>query len=356
LRRSAAVGRFIFVYARIVIYLRSPRQWLRNARPAGRLALSACAARLVARFVAPAIVLAASPVHAQWRFASSPAASAWYDVLDSLRLSGRGALALTRTPGDPVAPLARTLAAERFDILQFAPLYYPSATAAALADALEDAAGTSAPRVPRAQFLVGAIRTALPDPRDRLRVAELAGALRRTMPQGADAARLAAWQSAWDRRFAVALTPFLARERLDGGVIWIVPALGPEGRLFAGVPADRHDNVIAISEPFGNDDADGPLFAAVRELCFPLVSRVADRVTDFTKRAGGAAQAARRASTAAVRCGAALLDQLAPAESDAYRAHWLRVGGGDTFDALYPPDPVLTALILAALSALPRSR
>jgi len=330
--------------------------WRRMMPPAGRRAHGEIAARRVALCVALAVGLAASPVHAQWRFATSPAASAWYDVLDSLRLSGRGPLPLTRTPGDPVAPLARALAAERFDILQFVPLYFPSATAAALADALEDAAGTAAPRAPRAQFLVGAIRTALPDPRDRQRVAELAAALRRTIPQGADPARLATWQSAWDRRFAAALTPFLARERLDGGIIWVAAALGPDGRLFAGVPADRRDNVIAVSEPFGNDDAEGPLFAAVRELCFPLVSRVADRVTDFTKRAGGTAHAARRASTAAVRCGAALLDQLAPEESAAYRAHWVRVGRGDAFDTTYPPDPLLSAPLLAALADVPRPK
>ena len=348
MRRAAGIRIFIFVYARIVIYLRAPRQWLRATRSAGRLAIGAVAALFVA--------LAAAPAHAQWRIASSPAANAWYDVLDLLRLGGRGALPLTRTPGDPVAPLARVLAAERFDLLQFVPLYYPSATPAALADALEDAAGSSAPRAPRAQFLVGAIRSALPDARDRQRVAELAVALRRTMPQGADPARLTAWQSDWDRRFAAALGPFLARERLDGGILWVVPSLGPEGRLFAGVPADRRDNLIAVGEPRANDDADAPLFAAVRELCFPLVSRVADRMADFTKRAGGAPQAERRASIAAVRCGAELLDRFASAESKAYRAHWLRVGAGDAFDARYPPDPILSAPVLAALSELPRAK
>jgi hypothetical protein len=111
-----------------------------------------------------------------------------------------------------------------------------------------------------------------------------------------------------------------------------------------------------VSEPLGSDDPDGPLFAAVRELCFPLVSRVADRVGAFTKRAGGAPQAARRASIAAVRCGAALLDHLAPAESPAYRAHWMRVGRSESFDTIYPPDPVLSTPVQASISELPRAR
>jgi len=326
------------VYSRIVIYFLSVHQWQ-----------GAAAAAILLAGAVPA------PSAAQWRFSPSPTATAWYGVLDSLHLAGHGALPLTRAPGTPVAPLARTLAADRFDVIHFAPLYYPSASPVALADALEDAAGTAEPRAVRARFLVGALRAALPDAADRQHVASLASALRRAVPVGVEAEQLAAWQSAWDRRFASPLAPFLARDRLDSGVIWIVPSLGPEGRLFAGVPADRHDNLIAISTPVGADDADGPLFAAVREICFPLVSRTADRVA-LARRAGGTTQAARRASFAAVRCGAALLDAVAPAEAAAYRAHWQRVGGGGAFDALYPTDALLSAPVQAALTALQRTK
>jgi hypothetical protein len=346
---------FIFVYASIVIYSAAARQWMRRALPSQRPVRPAWA-RACAVLAAGFALGLAAPAAAQWRIAAPPAATAWFAALDSLRLAGRGALPLTRSQGAPRSPLGQTLAADRYAVLHFAPLYYPSATLPALADAVEDAAGTGAPRAPRAQFLVGAIRQALPDTRDRRALAELAALARVVSPPTVPAAQLAVWQTAWDGRFALPLLPFLRAERLDGGVLMIIPSLGAEGRLFAGVPGNRTDNLIAVQAPLDPNDADGPLYAAVRELCFPLVSRTADATPEFRSDARSSRDAARRASLAAVRCGADLLDRLAPREADGYRAHWRAVAGGaGSFDTLFPPDAVLTPRVLEALPAAGRA-
>jgi hypothetical protein len=352
LRPGLAKGNFIFVYSCIVIYLfaprnsppRRPRATLSRPRTAGTALLSAALAAALLTGIAPA-------AEAQWRFSASPSAAAWYAAADSLRLTGHGALPLVRSPGEPVTGLGRALADERFDILHFVPLYFPSATPAALADAVDDAAGDGAPRAPRSQFLVGAIRRALPEVADRRRLAELATLSRRIAPPPLAPAQLAAWQGAWDSRFAAALSPFLVSERLDRGVALVVPSLGAEGRVFAGVPADRSDNLIAVGVPLNAADIDGPLYAVVRELCFPLVSRIAESTPAFRRAAGAGGEAARRASLAAVRCGADLLDRVRPSEATGYRRHWSAALGGppSTFDRLYPPDPLLFPRLRTAL-------
>ena len=72
---------------------------------------------------------------------------------------------------------------------------------------------------------------------------------------------------------------------------------------------------------------------------------------EFRRTVGNPADAARRTGVAAVRCGAELLDRVAPAEAAPYRAHWLRVANrGPAFDAAFPPDAVLAAAIRVALS------
>ncbi len=291
---------------------------------------------------------------AQWRVAAPAATSAWYAALDSVRLPGAGAFSFTRAAGPANTPLALALASGRFDVLHFVPLYYPSASRSALADALDDAAGSATPRAPRAQLVVGILRQSIADPQDRQRLTELAALVRHIAPPVVAAAQIDAWQDAWNRRFAAGLAPFLARERLDAGILLVVPSLGPEGRLFAGIPANRTDNLIAVATPLGPDDADGPLFAAVRELCFPLVSRVADGSPAFARGAGTSREAARRTSIAAVRCGADLLELLLPSEAPGYRAHWRAVAHASSdaaFDDLFPPDPLLSTRLRTALQS-----
>jgi len=302
--------------------------------------------------VGAALAVLPAAASAQWRLASPAAAAVWYSALDSMRLPGPGAFAFTRSDGPPTTRLGRALAGERFEILHFLPLYFPSASRAALLDAVDDAAASRAPRTPRAQFAVGALRQSISDAEDRQLLADLAAVARGITPTVATPDQVAAWQDAWNRRFARPLAPFLAAHRLDAGMLLVIPALGPEGRIFAGLPADRADNLVAVGAPLGPADADGPLFAAVRELCFPLVSRVADAAPTLARQAPSGGEAARRASIAAVRCGAELLDLVLPAEAHAYRAHWraaARAAADADFDALFPADPLLSPRLRAAL-------
>lgn len=287
---------------------------------------------------------------AQWRVASPPAAASWFHLLDSLGVAGTGAFRFTASGGERATDLGRTLSrGGRYDILHFVPLYYPSAGTAALADALMQAAGTAPPSAPRAQFLVGALRQALPSTAERAPLAVLADGLRRAAARRVSPDTLDALQAHWNRALAPALAPFLHDQQLDAGLLWVIPALGPEGRLFSGVAGDRTDNIVAVAaNPAGGN---GPLYAAVRELCFPVVSRAAEASPEFKRTARSPADAARRTGVAAVRCGAELLDRVAPAEAEPYRVHWLRVASGaQAFDAAFPPDPALTPALRAALA------
>jgi len=308
--------------------------------------------RRVCQFVGAAALSGLVPTvaAAQWRLSSPPAAAAWFHVLDSVGVAGTGAFRFTASDAARATDLGRTLSrGGRYDILHFVPLYYPSAGTAALADALAQAAGTAPPSAPRAQFLVAALRQALPSPSARAPLATLADALRRAPSHRVRPPTLDALQAHWNRALAPALSAFLHDQQLNAGQLWVLPALGPEGRLFAGVAADRTDNIVAVAAHAAEDH--GPLYAAVRELCFPLVSRAAEASPEFKRAAGTPAERARRAGIAAVRCGAELLDRVASAEAGAYRAYWLRVtNSGTAFDAAFPPDAELDAPIRVALA------
>ena len=291
-----------------------------------------------------------------WRFSAPEAASAWFQALDDAHLRGPGRFAYYRTPGTADSRLARTLAASgQYEILHFVPLYYPTATRAALARALRSVATSqAAPSAPRAAFLEGALTGALRTSAERAPLAELAAAVEAGRPPVIPPAAVERWQRAWNERFAAALAPFLRAERLDGGVVMVAAALGPEGRLFAARPADRADNIVAVGTFDASPAADAPVFALVRELCFPLVSRAAEQ-SPALKVARN--EAARRTSEAAVRCGAELLDRFAPAEAAGYRGLWRQLAAADgatDFDTLFPPDPVLAPRIRAVLNDVPR--
>lgn len=303
--------------------------------------------------LAVAVVLAflvPATAAAQWRLASPPAAASWFHVLDSIGVAGTGAFRFTASGAERPTELGRALSrGGRYDILHFVPLYYPSAGTAALADAVAQAAGNDSPSAPRAQFLVGALRQALPSSATRAPLLVLADGVRRSAARRVTAETLDALQAHWNRALAPALAAFLHDQQLDAGLLWVIPALGPEGRLFAGVATDRTDNIVAVAA--SPADSHGPLYAAVRELCFPLVSRTAEVSREFRRTAGSPADDARRAGIAAVRCGAELLDRVAPAEAGPYRAHWLRVANrGAAFDAAFPADAVLAPSIRAALA------
>ena len=310
----------------------------------------------------------------RWVIVAPDAALAWFDLMADLRLPGAGAFSLTdaRSGSAPTADpaLARALARSReSEVLHFVPLYHPSADRSALAAALRAAAATPAVApTPRAGLLVGALAQTLPAESRRGQLPPLAAALERRRPVAPSPERLRGWQRELDSLYLPALAPWLALERLDTGRMIVAPGIGAEGRIFAGT-RDRADNLVAVGA-FGSDpDESAPLLAFVRELCCPAVSRATSAAVGFDSRDP---DGARRASLAAVRCGAALLDSQLPARADAFRAFWLRravaqgLSGaqlpgdrtqlGAAFDRVFPPDPALSASMHQALGRLRTTR
>ena len=125
-------------------------------------------------------------------------------------------------------------------------------------------------------------------------------------------------QQRWTDEVAPAIEPFLTKQRLQGGRIFISPAVGPEGRLFQGNVFRRTESAVAVWWPQW-DDLDASLFAAVREMCFAVVD---DAIVTAGIRASEKAS-----SNAAVRCGAMLLAQEDPEGFVEYRKSFLRAVG-----------------------------
>lgn len=281
-----------------------------------------------------------------WQVVAPDAALAWFALLADLRLEGPGALPYVAPSPRPQPALGRRLAGRReYEVLHFGPLYHPSGDRRALAAALRAAAtDRDPPPTPRAALLVGALRQSVRGAQARQPLAALADALEEQPAAIPDAASLGRWQAALSGTYLPALAGWLAAERLDAGRLIVSSALGPEGRIFAGTAA-RDDNLVAVGTFPSDPDPDAPLHAFVRELCFPAVTR-----------AGGEAlrtapDGARRASLAAVRCGAALLDAALPTHAIAYRVFWRRRAAHPDapFDVSFPRDPSLDPALEAVV-------
>lgn len=276
---------------------------------------------------AASLRLAAQPsARASWTVAAPDAALAWFSVLAESRLESDGAFRFTRGgvgTASSVSSQAATLQRLRGDpvwsVLHFVPLYYPSADRAALASALRASASSAAAPAPRATFLTSALERTVPSVARREHLPSLATALHHASPTMPTAAQLAALQQRFDSVYLPSLAPHLARERLDGGILIVAPALGAEGRLFVAT-TDRRDNLAAVGTFPGDPNPEAPLLAFVRETCFPAVSRAASAAGIGPR----SALAARRSSLAAVRCGAGLLRSCLPTRVAAYHAFWLR--------------------------------
>ncbi|MBX3174464.1 MAG: hypothetical protein KF709_08615 [Gemmatimonadaceae bacterium] len=293
---------------------------------------------------------------AAWQVAAPDAANAWFDLLATLRVSGPAAFPLTASPRPGVAAdpgLARTLADTReSEVLHFVPLYHPSGDRAAMAAALRIAAADASAPEPRATLVVAALRRAMSAPLRQRALPALANALERVALPAADPRLLPTLQQSLDNEFLPALAAWLSAERLDAGQLIIAAGIGPEGRLFAGT-ADRRDNIVAVGLFADDPDAEAPLLAFVREVCYPAVTRAvqAERID------GPAASVARRSGVAAVRCGASLLDARLPARAERYRAFWLRQAGvrsagadvAGAFHRAFPEDAALAPHLERAL-------
>lgn len=345
-------------------------------------------------FIVTATIIAASPAGAQeasapdrgsWRVIPLPHVDLWNHGLAVVGFEGAGpdplydpsyrarvrevkeGLDVYPSTLDRRSPsLAAAFQADSaFELLHFVPLYFASAGPDRMLDALTQVAETGAATVedPVAQFGAGIVAQLLPEDRQRAVLLEFTGALSEEWTTWFEDAwtrsvldrriELAALQSAWDERFAEPLRPFLQRHQMDQGALIVSPQVGLEGRVFAGSPSDRTDNLVVVHLPASGERLEAALHYAVRELCFPAARLAmeaagplpADRLT-----------ASARATRAAVRCGELLLERVAPGEAAAYRRSFVPATAAeadaatrDAFYRAYPLDAGLEAALRAEI-------
>jgi hypothetical protein len=157
--------------------------------------------------------------------------------------------------------------------------------------------------------------------------------------------RLSDLDEFWAVSVAPRLEDFFAQRWLDAGTIMVSPAVGPDGRLFIGAPSDRTDNQVVVWSPAGSSPRE-PAYHVIKELCYSVVTAALDGLVDMRE------ETRPLRMTAAVRCGALVLDRYAPILSAGYRGamlHGVGVTGTATvrlFEGQFALDPE----ILAALS------
>lgn len=253
-----------------------------------------------------------------------------------------------------------------FEVLHFVPIYFATADVDQMLDALTALAtegDRAASRVPvAARFGFAAVASVLTTPAQRATLGRFVAVVRDEWTSAYLAERAAraterhaALQAAsdiWARQAAPAMAQALATASLDGGIILASPSLGPEGRLFAGRPTDRSDNIVAVRLDLAPAAAGDAAWLAVREMSFPPARQ--------SLMVGGALPGERQLAElttgrAAAHLGAAQLAGSGTTGVDAYRRALIRVLGrpvpapGDALEAAfasaYPLAPAATAAI-----------
>ena len=305
---------------------------------------------------------AAQPSHPVWEIRSSEAMDLWYYGLAAIRFAGPGTipyysadfarrvredrrargLAVSRLDAE-AASLGEALKGDTvFEALHFLPLYFHGDGAQLIASVRSIVTGGSVSHsdVDRDDASRGAIAGVIATPTQRAALGRFVNALEEERPSfllmrkrdEGSAERLSALTARWEGEFAPALAPYLGAIAVRSGAIIVSPGLGAEGRII------RDGSAVTIA--VGSGPADLPLFAVVRELCFPMVELVA--APAMTSRLA----AIDLANRAAVRCGAMLLDSANAQLADEYRRSYL--GRSITgprlhreFDAQFPLAPAL---------------
>ncbi len=321
---------------------------------------------------AAALLLASTaPAQRDWTITAAAHADLWFHGLAVVGLQGFGPLpfysaayatetrAAKRAAGrfptllDSLAPeLGAAFARDSaFEILHFVPLYFAAAEPAAMLDALAEVARGRPPPEPGARLVASVLRSAS----QRRALGSLVRALRAEWDgyfgaqwnaRRADRERALAAATAEWRDLEGALGGFLRTRRLDAGRALASAAVGPEGRVFRGDPADPEDNQVVVWLPAGPDAGRIVVAALVRELCYPLVTATLERTLGGSDRVA----AERVSSRAAVRCGALLLERHRPDLVAGYRAAFLGGVGESatdaaTFERVFAvPPPLLAAL------------
>lgn len=285
-----------------------------------------------------------------WQVRPSAAVDLWYYGLAAVRFTGPGSLsyynpaflvalrAERRSRGLSKSPLE--MGSERFgdafrqdtvfEALHFLPLYYSGDDGSRLIASLQSLSASSNP-----------LASVFPTSVERQTLRQFAAALdaerpylrqSRTRTKLIDDQLIAKLDMQWKSEFLPALSPYLRELGIRRGVVLVSPALGSEGRIArigdAEVIAVGIDNWISSAVP---------LFAAVRELCFPLV----DRISALTSEAESRLAAIDLTNRAATRCGAMLLDISNATMAAEYRRIYLEPAPDERslsriFDARFP--------------------
>jgi hypothetical protein len=255
---------------------------------------------------------------------------------------------------------------QNFEVLHFVPVYFAAADVDQMLDAL-DAVASNGERAavevaPAARFGAAVVASVLTSSRARATLARFTAGVRDEWTSAYRAERaaqatarnmaLAAAARTWAEQAAPAAGSALAALTLDGGIMLASPALGPEGRLFAGRPDDRADNVVAVRLDLAPSNAGDPAWLALREMYFPSAREALTAAGALPEPAEAAELATGRA---AARLGAAHLASRGDAVLGAYQAALLRVLGqpapeepaerNTAFEAAYPlTDPAAVTL------------
>ncbi len=256
-----------------------------------------------------------------------------------------------------------------FEVMHFVPLYFPQAgrTEVLTALTLLSKTETGIPRAPSAHTAFGltAVGSVLSRPDQRAVLGQFVQALESEWQtffedwwRSGEARRLeweADLQRIWQVEYAPPLASFLRKVNMEGGVVAVVPAIGPEGRIFAGAPRNSADNVLVLSHPPGPGRAREVMFAMLREVSFPLVRQVMARAS-----VGSADQDEEEslAARAAVRSGALVLQRYRPDDVEGYQTLFLSQLGISAppgqalkaaFEEAYRLDPALADALRAEI-------
>ena len=125
----------------------------------------------------------------------------------------------------------------------------------------------------------------------------------------------------WVNDFEPALEGFLTSQRMDGGTALVSPALGPDGRMYEGVPASRSDNVVAVGIPATATDDLAIPYSMLRQMCYAAV--------DDGQNAPGVRRSENAAFNGAIRCGSIVLESYLEDYRSAYDVRYLDLWPGE---------------------------
>lgn len=317
---------------------------------------------------------AAPPASISWRVEVAAQTNLWFHALAVIAADQPGPLGLYSadyaryirdfkqqlgvypTALDSLAPDLRASIGDGRDleVIHFVPLYFPQAEPERMLQALRAVVKrkNDPALVGRdVGFGVAVMRQATQDGKTRSVLGDLVDAVEKEWnvfyrqywqeieAQQDSLAR--AMQAVWDADLAPGLAGYLEEHRLTGGIVMPSAALGPEGRIVELQDYNPGDQVVAVQDPLLVEGPEATVFAFLKELCFLLID---DQKLNPDPLTLEEREDLRR--TAAVRCGAQLLQFYVPEQASRYRRAFLDAVGAeesntvDAFERIYYLDPI----------------